>query len=1188
MYIKQIVIQGFKSYKDQNTIEPFSPKHNVIVGRNGSGKSNFFSAIRFVLGDAYQNLSKEERQALLHEGVGTATISAFVEIIFDNSDNRFPTGKEEVILRRSIGLTLDEYSLDRKSVTKTDVLNLLESAGFSRSNPYYIVPQGRVTSLTTAKDEDRLKLLKEVAGTRVYEQKREESNKLMQETNAKRAKIEEVLKYIEERLSELEAEKAELSEYQELDNSRRSIEYTIYAREQTSASHRLEELEEERRRAIRKNEEIEGHHYKGEQKLKELEDQLRDARQTIQLHDQEKKDLLEERNELMKVRARLELLINDLQDSQISDEEYKADIANRLGQLEDSMSQKQSEIDTITPQYTELNETAKQIQQELRTLEAEQEHLRLKQARLTRFASKEERDDWLNAQIRDITENLTIRQNQLNLLIEEKKAGEEELLFKTQAIEELKEKNMARFKLRQELENEEFSLKTERDEATEERKNLWREEAKLDTLIRNYSDEIRKAERTLSSTIDRNTSIGLSSISRIAQQHNIQGVYGPVFELFDCDPRFTTAIDATAGASLFNVIVDTDETATKLLEIMNKEKSGRVTFIPLNRVKPRTVEYPNSTDAIPILNKLQYDARYQHAFEQIFANTIVCPNLEVAASYAKSHRLVAVTLDGSRVDSRGALTGGYVDSRRSRLDAAKRLREVQIQYNEAKERLEQVKQQIVQADQKVTRIVSDLHALELRKKKTEFSDLSQNYESRLRKEEELLKIKLATKTRNIESIQVHGQLLEKQLISYQNELATDLSKLLSSEEREILDRNAVQMEELRRRLTETANQRAELESRINALKEGLNADSLRKKDLLSKKERVIVKGSLDELNRRRNELKMITKKLGRLTKRIEDLDTEVDQLLEEDVKITEKIESTRDDIKKYARYMSDIEKDLERNFLKRSLLIQKKEECNTNIRDLGVLPDEAFQKYNNLRIEKLLKQLHKINEKLKKYSHVNKKAFEQYGRFTKQRDQLTARKKELDKSGVSISQLIESLDRRKNQAIERTFNDVAANFAQIFETLVPSGRGELIIKSDLQQDVDMDGNSSSVDRFSGVSIKVSFNSKSDEGLIMQQLSGGQKSLVALALIFAIQRCDPAPFYLFDEIDANLDAQYRAAVAEMIHKLSENAQFITTTFRPELVANADKFYGVAFQGKVSRIHAIAKEHALEFVEQEQHH
>jgi structural maintenance of chromosome 3 (chondroitin sulfate proteoglycan 6) len=144
MYIKQIIIQGFKSYKEQTVMEPFSQKHNVVVGRNGSGKSNFFWAIRFVLGDAYQNMTREERQSLLHEGMGQATISAFVEIIFDNSDNRFPTGREEVVLRRTIGLKKDEYALDRKSVTKSEVMNLLESAGFSRSNPYYIVPQGRV------------------------------------------------------------------------------------------------------------------------------------------------------------------------------------------------------------------------------------------------------------------------------------------------------------------------------------------------------------------------------------------------------------------------------------------------------------------------------------------------------------------------------------------------------------------------------------------------------------------------------------------------------------------------------------------------------------------------------------------------------------------------------------------------------------------------------------------------------------------------------------------------------------------------------------------------------------------------------------------------------------------------------------------------------------------------------------
>lgn len=184
MHIKQIIIQGFKSYKDQTVIEPFSPGHNVIVGRNGSGKSNFFAAIRFVLSDKYTQLGREDRQGLLHEGAGSAVMSAYVEIIFDNSDDRFPTGTPEVVLRRTIGQKKDEYSLNRKNTTKQEVLNILESAGFSRSNPYYIVPQGRVTAITNMKDPERLTMLKTVAGTEVYEGKRTESRKIMEETTS--------------------------------------------------------------------------------------------------------------------------------------------------------------------------------------------------------------------------------------------------------------------------------------------------------------------------------------------------------------------------------------------------------------------------------------------------------------------------------------------------------------------------------------------------------------------------------------------------------------------------------------------------------------------------------------------------------------------------------------------------------------------------------------------------------------------------------------------------------------------------------------------------------------------------------------------------------------------------------------------------------------------------------------------
>jgi structural maintenance of chromosome 3 (chondroitin sulfate proteoglycan 6) len=249
---------------------------------------------------------------------------------------------------------------------------------------------------------------------------------------------------------------------------------------------------------------------------------------------------------------------------------------------------------------------------------------------------------------------------------------------------------------------------------------------------------------------------------------------------------------------------------------------------------------------------------------------------------------------------------------------------------------------------------------------------------------------------------------------------------------------------------------------------------------------------------------------------------------------------------------------------------------------------------------------------LKKFSHVNKKAFEQYNNFTKQRDTLRKRREELDSSQRSIQELIDHLDLRKDEAIERTFKQVSKEFATVFERLVPAGKGRLIIqrKSDQQVREDMEDESDeekreSVENYTGVGISVSFNSKHDEQQRIQQLSGGQKSkypfhrvfyflftnlitgLCALALVFAIQQCDPAPFYLFDEIDANLDAQYRTAVAQMLKTLSEasegGGQFICTTFRPEMVLVAEKCYGVTYTNKTSSIDVVDREAALEFVD-----
>jgi structural maintenance of chromosome 3 (chondroitin sulfate proteoglycan 6) len=311
---------------------------------------------------------------------------------------------------------------------------------------------------------------------------------------------------------------------------------------------------------------------------------------------------------------------------------------------------------------------------------------------------------------------------------------------------------------------------------------------------------------------------------------------------------------------------------------------------------------------------------------------------------------------------------------------------------------------------------------------------------------------------------------------------------------------------------------------------------------------------------------------------------------------------------------------LEKSVQKKAALLASKQETLENIRELGAIPEESRTKYRSMDSNAIVKRLQKVKESLKKYSSVNKHAFEHYRKSTKQREELDARRKDLEAAKTSIQNLIEVLDQRKDEAIERTFKQVSKAFAEVFHKLVPAGRGRLIIqrKTDARQADDEESdeepvNKRGVENYTGVGISVSFNSKHDDQQRIQQLSGGQKSklalksianqqlteslgLCSLALIFAIQATDPAPFYIFDEIDANLDAQYRTAVADhlmyLANKVDEemtdderpsSGQFICTTFRPEMLRVADKVYGVTFANNVSSIRVESIENALDFVE-----
>ncbi|SPO29665.1 probable SMC3 - required for structural maintenance of chromosomes [Ustilago trichophora] len=1205
MYIKTLTIQGFKSYRDQTAVEPFSPHHNVVVGRNGSGKSNFFSAIRFVLSDAYTSMSREERQSLLHDSSSStsATLSAFVEIVFDNSDNRFPANGNEVILRRTIGLKKDEYSIDRKSASKADVANLLESAGFSRSNPYYIVPQGRITHLTNAKDHERLGLLKEVAGTRVYEQRRAESIKIMEDTSAKRAKIDDLLEYIENRLRELDDEKEELREYYEKDRERRCIEYSLHQRELTECAELLEKLEDERRRDVDASNVRRAEFNDREKLLARLEAELAATGQAIEQRNLEKNQLEQERRDIAKHLAQIESLVEELEEVGEKRADRRGALEAELARIRTDIQQKYTQLDQLRPNLETLHTEAEQLRAALEETKARVSALYSKQGRSAQFRNQRDRDEYLRSQIGGMDQFLRSQQTRIDETARERDSVTERRTAALRKIEEIENNLESRKDTVQQLATEYAAKRDRRDELSEVRKDLWKEEESLRSSLAFAGNELSNAQRKLVGMMDKATVQGLLAVEKIAAGLGLEdNVKGPIYQLFSVDDTFKTAVEVTAGASLFHVVVDTDDTASKLLEVMNRDKSGRVTFMPLNRLHPKETGFTETKDALPMVNKLTFDKALTPAFQQIFGRSIICPNLEIASAYVRSHGINAVTLDGDKVERKGALTGGYQDPRRSRLDAVNDVRKWKTQSEQDTAKQQEVQRRLTEIEQEITSLMGEMYTLQHRREearnsrgplmeelqwaRTEAENLAQRLQSIERREaDQSLELKAAqTKRAGLEE-----------------ELRTPMSPGLTPQEVAQLETLHAQEDQQKRELADKSNALAELSKRRSILEIDLFENLRRRQEEIGTQLEALGESlggdddtgaaTVQDMSARKREIDALRRRISDREKRIKTIETELDRATQSIQDVQTTYDKTKADQAEDARSIARQQKNVERYLSKRSRLLEQRDRCNQDIRDLGVLPEEAFEKYINTHADRLLKSLHKVNESLKKFSHVNKKAVEQYNSFTKQRDQLLERRGELEASGESIQELIDVLDQRKDEAIERTFKQVSRYFEEVFEKLVPAGRGRLIMQrradlapSGAAAEESEEEQQGQVENYTGVSIKVSFNSKHDEGLRIQQLSGGQKSLVALATVFAIQKCDPAPFYLFDEIDANLDALYRTAVANMIRELAENAQFITTTFRPEMVQVAKKHYGVLFDvNKVSSIRSISRDEAHEFVE-----
>ncbi|ORZ40308.1 putative chromosome segregation protein sudA [Catenaria anguillulae PL171] len=1241
MHIKQLIIQGFKSYKDQTVMEPFSPRHNVIVGRNGSGKSNFFWAIRFALNDAYTNLTREERQSLLHEGSGPASMSAFVEVIFDNSDHRFPTGKDEVVLRRTIGLKKDEYSLDKKSATKSEVMSLLESAGFSSANPYYIVPQGRITALCNSKDAERLQLLKEVAGTGVYESRRAESLKILDETNGKREKIEQLMTFISDRLAELEEEKKELTEYTKLDKERRALEYAMYQRELALANSELAELENNRQSHV-----LAAH--KDRDAIKGLATKLDKAQEVVGKGRQGLENAVIDRDaaaaqvkETARQLTELELTLGEAEQANRADELRAT--RGELARVHAEIAQVSARLAEWTPQLDASREAKRSLDAAHDELQSRRKALAAKQGRAGQFASVKAYREWIDSQVAQLRSALENEQQRVAQLENDDTQLTQEI-ERIQAEADAMQAEFANVQARAtELQAQLNEARERRSTLDGQRKALRTDESKAAATLAQERDRVNKLEQTLFAACDRSTAQGLRSLKEIVQRTGIEGVHGPLYELMDVPESYQTAVEVVGGTSVFQVVVEDDDVAVRLLDELRRMKPGaKLTLLPLNRLRVKEVEYPKSKGVVPMIKQIRFDPIYQLAFQQVFGRAVICQDLESATRVAKTSGLTAVTLPGDRVDRKGAMSGGYLDSEKNKLRAAMELVHAKQRVEEAERTIHEIRDQLTTLDQQITASVSDMQRLAIAQQAAQEDSSVSDWQSKKRQVAVLTENRDAIRSELVR-LRQDASSHETEIRSLQEERAAGGRGGLSDQERDELQALETQVAENRAQAAEVGATFAQLQRDVDQARAQLDNRLVPTKMNLERAAADLdVELQKNDVERLRDSLRRVSTELEQANAALHEAEAAVDRARTQVEKGEQDVDKIKQQIADRQRSVDTQDMTLSRFIQQRKLVVDKRDEVTRAIRDLGVVPDD-HERYANVAQSELVRMLKRAHDGLKKYAHVNKKAFEQFNNFTKQQDALEARKNELDESEDSIRDLMANLDRNKDEAIQRTFTQVAENFASVFEELVPAGRGKLVLvkadgteveafdmgadASDLsdeeededengvegdamdvdgeEEDDELDGDESqsSTQRASrggqrstkskapgrkkGQAVrkggKVSFNSKVDEGLHMGQLSGGQKSLVALALIFAIQQCDPAPFYLFDEIDANLDAQYRTAVANKIHDLGQNAQFITTTFRAELLAHADQFYGVSFKDKASKIQCISKEDAMGFVE-----
>ncbi|XP_053672273.1 structural maintenance of chromosomes protein 3-like [Anopheles nili] len=1198
MYIKEIIIEGFKSYHRKIVVEKLHQQHNVIVGQNGSGKSNFFSAIEFVLSDEYNNLRSEQRAALINKGLKSRSETAYVEIVLEMSHNAVrwgsTAGSQNIArVRRSIGFTKrDQYMLNGHNVSRKEIKEFLESVGLSNSSPYYIIKQGKINQLAMSQPRQLLDVLFEVAGIRVYNEQLSISMKNLKASEEIFGKTLKERSMLENNLKELAQEKTELEKYEKLDKKQRVLQFKVLEKRQLEASKMLASLDRDNDVWKEKQRKLLEQKIDSLHQIAALKEKLSENQTDVYTLNERKNEILEQHLRLEEQKASLDMTVEAMMDELNGEAERKLHDRAQLEKLNQMIAEREKALQKVSKQCNKFREEEDILISNVMEKEQMRNERMDKTRRGMQFSNQQARDQWLTQEIVTLSEQISSKKGSLRETMTNLELTAEKLANSKKRIQSEKQIFDKLIQDEQSCKSDLADKKKKVQDSIELREFLLKRRYHVQHALVKAEEEVSRLEICMQQQFGKATFQGwksiLKALSMIESEDIRQGYYGRVLEVLQCEENIHRAVQTSAGNRLYHHIVKTDAVANDIIAMCNLHKlPGEFNFMPLNRLQPPVFRYPKDKEITPLISMLQYSNNYEPVVRTIFSKILVCTDLEIASMATRRYGLTCVTPDGDMTRT-GIIMGGYHAPRIS-------VMKLHLRWVEANEKLLHFKDKLddVQNDIKQTDILVSSHEQEILSSEATLlniqEEISTAVSSRRTLPEKCRKLEedCTEMESKIRRYRTELDLLERKKNSLSMELNSQLLDELSVDDQVAIQQLDVEIRNMR------VQQHKTFEVCLKARGEKSKLENMLHTNLYPKREELVAAHERSDIAQRSKQLQTLkkdqeifTNKIVHLLRNINETDKRLNEATELDKKISEELENWQQKLKTVENAITDVDPAMISQQAQKHEWEKQCHKYGKKINDLGTLPaiDPIYQ---TMPLAALTKELEETKKQMNKYGNVNKKATDNYLKLRQRYDKTVKEMEHLRQSRLYIDLNFKDLQKQRTACIQTTFECVNNNFSEIFRAFVPAGYGKLILHTNddsnvVAHEVDAEYHPDHQDRYVGLGIEVSFNGTEGSLQELRQLSGGQKTIVAIALIFAIQKYNPAPFYLFDEIDQALDSQYRKAVAAMIQQLSEHSQFITITFRRELLEHANKFYGVKYQNRISRIGSVSKQQAYDFV------